>query len=255
VVGSSRAFGVTLADGRRVRASLVGSFVPDDLAVIKIRASRLRAASFAGARLEVGDIVLAVGNPLGLRSSVTQGIVSALGRVVSEETGAVLPDVVQTSAPINPGNSGGALVDLNGKVVGIPTLVALNPNLGGSQAAGIGFAIPSRTVRDIASQLIEHGRVIHSHRPYLGVRLAETPGVNGVVVAAVIANGPAGKAGIRTRDVIVSLNGRRVSSFEDLAVALASLRPGQQVKVGILRPDGSRQTIAVTLGELPANVG
>ena len=106
-----------------------------------------------------GDVALAIGNPLGLQSSVTEGIVSALGRTVNQDNGVALPDVIQTSAPINPGNSGGALVDLQGQVIGIPTLAATDPQLGGGAAAGIGFAIPSNTVRDLAAQLIGQGRV------------------------------------------------------------------------------------------------
>jgi putative serine protease PepD len=130
--------------GRAHRATLVGSFAPDDIAVVHAEGASLRSATFAGSGvLQVGDIVLAIGNPLGLRSSVTDGIVSALGRTVGEPNGVVLPDVIQASAPINPGNSGGALVDLQGQVVGIPILAATDPELGGGAAPGIGFAIPS----------------------------------------------------------------------------------------------------------------
>src|SRR4029453_16170157 len=116
----------------------------------------------------VGDVALAIGNPLGLQSSVTEGIVSALGRTVNEDNGVALPNVIQTSAPINPGNSGGALVDLQGQVIGIPTLAATDPQLGGGAAAGIGFAIPANIVRDIAAQLITQGRGNNSHRAWLG---------------------------------------------------------------------------------------
>ena len=122
--------------------------------------AQLPAATFAdSSKLAVGDIVMAIGNPLGLSSSVTDGIVSAVGRTVSEGNGVVIPDAIQTSAPINPGNSGGALVDLSGNVVGIPTLAATDPQLGGGAAPGIGFAINSNTARDIAQQLATTGRV------------------------------------------------------------------------------------------------
>ena len=145
----------------------------------------LRPAIFAdSSKVEVGEIVLAAGNPLGLRSSITDGIVSALGRNVSEGQGIVLPNAIQTSAAINPGNSGGALVDLVGRVIGIPTLAAADPQLGGA-AAGIGFAIPSNTVRDIANQIIEHGRVVDSHRAALGVSLADSLERPGALVVAV----------------------------------------------------------------------
>ncbi len=185
-----------MADGHRYPATLVGSYVPDDLAVITIGAGHaLKPAIFAdSSKVEVGDIVLAAGNPLGLQSSITDGIVSALGRNVSEGRGIVLPNVIQTSAPINPGNSGGALVDLAGRVIGIPTLAAADPQLGGA-AAGIGFAIPSNTARDIASQIIVHGRVVDSHRAALGISLADSLERPGALAAAVQPGGPAEKAG------------------------------------------------------------
>src|SRR4029453_10079763 len=175
VVEGAGRFQVTLADGKQYPARLVGSFAADDVAVLHIDAGGLHPASFAdSSRLQVGDVTLAIGNPLGLQSSVTEGIVSALGRTVNEDNGVALPNVIQTSAPINPGNSGGALVDLEGQGVGIPPLAATDPEMGGA-AAGIGFAIPSSTVRDIAGQLIGRGKVTNSHRAWLGVEGAATP--------------------------------------------------------------------------------
>ena len=126
--------------------------------------------------MRVGQYALAIGNPLGLRSSVTQGIVSSTSRTVPEGGGVALPSVIQTSAPINPGNSGGALVDANGAVIGVPTLAALDPEMGGTAADGIGFAISSNTVRSIASQLVADGRVLHSGRAWLGVQLRTVAG-------------------------------------------------------------------------------
>jgi S1-C subfamily serine protease len=164
-----------------------------------------------------------------------------------------LPDVVQTSAPINPGNSGGALVNLEGHVIGIPTLAATDPGLGGS-APGIGFAIPSSLVTDIAKQLVEHRHVVASHRAFLGVDLA-TGLLNGAVVASVQRGGPAARAGIAPSDVITGINGQRVSSTSDVADALATAKPGQKVSVGIVKPDGSRATVQVTLGQLPGGGG
>ena len=131
VVEGASSFQVTLADGKQYPARLVGTFAADDLAVLHVDAKGLHPASFAdSSRLQVGDVALAIGNPLGLQSSVTEGIVSALGRTVNEDSGVALPNVIQTSAPINPGNSGGALVDLQGQVIGIPTLAATDPQLG-----------------------------------------------------------------------------------------------------------------------------
>ena len=165
VAGSSR-FTVTLADGQKLAGTLVGTYPAGDLAMIHVTGTNLKPAIFGdSSKLVAGDIVLAVGSPLGLQGSVTEGIVSAIGRKVAESKTVTLPDVIQTSAEINPGNSGGALVDLAGEVVGIPTLTALDPELGNTAAAGIGFAIPSNVVTDVAGQLIAHGRVVTPPSP------------------------------------------------------------------------------------------
>ena len=254
VVADSSSFQVTLADGHSYAASLVGAFVPDDLAVVRVSQPgiSLPAASFAdSSALEVGDLVMAVGNPLGLQSSVTDGIVSATGRTVSEGNGVTIPDAIQTSAAINPGNSGGALVDLDGNVVGIPTLAATDPQLGGGAAPGIGFAIPSNTVRDIAGQLIRNnGRVTDSHRAYLGVRVATVTG-GGVLLTSVDAGGPAARAGLVAGDVIVEVNGKSTQDAEALTGVLATLKPGDVARVAVIRADGSQQTVSVTLGQIP----
>jgi S1-C subfamily serine protease len=251
VVGSARKFVVTLTGGQRHQATLVGTFPAGDLAVVRLQGASPRPAAFAdSSKIRVGAIVLAIGNPLGLRSSVTEGIVSSLGRTVSEGGGVALPSVIQTSAPINPGNSGGALVDLSGRVIGIPTLAALDPALGGSVAPGIGFAIPSNIVRDVADQLIRHGRVIHSDRAYLGVRVSTIVG-GGVLVARVEGGGPAADAGIRPGDVIVSVGKKPTPTTDVLASVLATLKPGQRVPVEIVRESGERKTVTVTLGQLP----
>jgi putative serine protease PepD len=154
VVGNATRFVVTLASGDSHPATAVGRDVANDLAVIRVTGAQLRPATFAdSSQVQVGDIALALGNPLGLRSSVTEGIVSAVGRSVPEGDGVNLASVIQTSAAINPGNSGGALVDLSGRVIGIPTLAALDPQMGGGEAPGIGFAIDSNTVRQVAGAL------------------------------------------------------------------------------------------------------
>jgi S1-C subfamily serine protease len=155
VVGGSKNFLVTLTPGGRHSARLVGVDRGHDLAVIRMNGSGPGQASFAdSSKVQVGDIAIAIGNPLGLRSTVTQGVVSSLDRKVSEENGVTLSSTIQTSAEINPGNSGGALVDLSGRVIGIPTLAATDPQLGGGAAPGIGFAIPSNTVDRVATGLI-----------------------------------------------------------------------------------------------------
>lgn len=251
VVAGASSYRVTLSDGRGFTASLVGTYQGDDLAVVRISAANLHPAAFAdSSKIQVGNIVLAIGNPLGLRSSVTDGIVSAFRSGVPEGNGVTLPEVIQTSAAINPGNSGGALVDLDGQVVGIPTLAATDPGLGGT-AAGIGFAIASNTVVDIANQLVQTGRVTNTHRAYLGVRIGDT--TNGVYVSSVVSGGPAAKAGIKAGDIINSVAGQATPDTATLAAVLATLQPGQTVPVAITRADGSTPTVQVTLGTLPAS--
>jgi putative serine protease PepD len=248
VVDNSGSFQVTLANGRQYKARLVGTFAPDDLAVLHIDAAGLHPAAFAdSSRLAVGDVTLALGNPLGLQSSVTEGIVSALGRTVNEDNGVALPNVIQTSAPINPGNSGGALVDLDGQVIGIPTLAATDPELGGS-APGIGFAIPSNTVRDIANQLVSSGKVTNSHRAFIGVSVAATTS-GGTLVTGVQAGGPAARAGIQAGEQITAVDGTATPDPGTLADVLAGLDPGRTVTVAVVGADGSSHQVRVTLGQ------
>jgi S1-C subfamily serine protease len=191
---------------------------------------------------------MAIGNPLGLSSSVTQGIVSALGRSSAEGGGVTLPNTIQTSAPINPGNSGGALADIQGRVIGVPTLAAADPQMGGA-AAGIGFAIPSNTVKDIAGQIVKNGKVVNSHRAYLGINIGDTG--EGVYVGSVSAGTPAAEAGIKAGDVIVAVDGQQTLTSDALGSVLAQHRPGQTVKVKIAHQNGSSATVNVTLGEYP----
>jgi putative serine protease PepD len=220
--------------------------------VISIGAGRrIRPARFAdSSKLAVGEIVLAEGNPLGLQSSVTDGIISALGRSVSEGQGVVLPDAIQTSAPINPGNSGGALVDLQGQVIGIPTLAAANPQLG-TAAAGIGFAIPSNTVTDIASQIVRYGRVVNSHRAALGANLADSPARPGALIVALQEGGPAAKAGLALGDLLEKIDGSEIADASALATVLAHHRPGDKVAISARGLDGTARSATVTLGQLP----
>jgi S1-C subfamily serine protease len=254
VVGGASHVVVTLADGRRFGARLVGSYVPDDLAVVNIGTGHgVASARFAdSAKLAVGEIVLAEGNPLGLQSSVTNGIISALGRNVSEGQGVVLPSAIQTSAPINPGNSGGALIDLDGRVVGIPTLVAASPQTGGA-AAGIGFAIPSNTVTDIAGQIIRYGRVVNSHRAAIGASVASSSTQPGAVIVTVQPGGPADNARISAGDLIEKVDGAPIDDASALGAALAAHRPGDKITLTILRPDGTSTTATLTLGQLPGS--
>ncbi len=251
VVAGASSFQVSLADGKQYPGRLVGSFAPDDLAVLHINATGLQPATFADSKsLAVGDLAMAIGNPLGLQSSVTEGIVSALGRTVNEDNGVVLPNAIQTSAAINPGNSGGALVNLDGQVIGIPTLAATDPQLGGGQAAGIGFAIPSNIVRNIATQIVQQGKVTDSHRGYLGVQVGATTGA-GVLVTQVQPGGPAARAGIKAGELITAVNGTATPDPGTLADVVAGLRPGQSVTVSVTGAGGASHTVRVTVGQLP----
>jgi putative serine protease PepD len=249
VVGSATTFVVTTSTGKQYKGSLVGKFDADDLAVIKVSGAKLRPASFAdSSKLRVGELAMAIGNPLGLQSSVTQGIVSALGRQEPEGNGVVLQNAIQTSAAINPGNSGGALVNIGAKVIGIPTLAAADPQLGGA-ASGIGFAIPSNTVASIASQLVKFGHVVNSGRPYLGVRVGETG--NGVYIGTVYPGGPAARAGLKVGDVIQSVDGKATATSDELGSVLATYKPGQTVSLKVVHQSGSTDLVKATLGEYP----
>jgi putative serine protease PepD len=249
VVDGSNTFTVTLSNGHTYPATLVGKYQPDDIAVVHITATGLSPATFGdSSQLSVGDFVLAMGNPLGLQSSVTEGIVSALNRQVSEPSGNALPDAIQTSAAFNPGNSGGALVDLNGQVVGIPTLAATDPQLGGS-APGIGFAISSNRAKLIADQLIAAGKVTNSGRAYMGVQLSD--GTNGPVIVVVQAGGPADTAGLAVGDLVISIDGIPTPDSATLIDTVAGHHPGDVVKLQVQHQDGTKATVSVTLGQLP----
>jgi putative serine protease PepD len=256
VVGTAQQFQVTFFDGQTVPGTLVGAFPPDDLAVIKVnRAKTMTGATLAdSSQLQVGDIAIAIGNPLGLASSVTEGIISFNGRTVGEGNGVVLPNTVQTSAAINPGNSGGALVNLAGQIIGIPTLAAIDPELGGSAAAGIGFAIPSNTVKLVVPQLIANGKVLDSGRASLDISGATavdpTGQPGGVAVTAVQPGGPADKAGIKPADVITKIGDQPTPTLSALQEVLANLKPGQNATLTIIGSTGSQRSVSVTLGNL-----
>ncbi|WP_432277496.1 S1C family serine protease [Kitasatospora brasiliensis] len=262
VIGSATSFTVTLANSTTtLDAGLVGSYPDSDLAVIRLSnpPSGLRPASFGDSgKVQLGQITLAMGSPLGLSSSVTQGIVSATGRTVSEpqgpgSPGATIGNMVQTSAAINPGNSGGALVNLDSKVIGINTLAATEPQANGAAAPGIGFAIPATTITNIADQLIKQGKVTNSGRAALGITARTSFNQQfqpaGAVIVAVTPGGAAASAGLQAGDVITKIGDTPVDSLNALTTALASLTPGSKVTVTYTR-DGGTKTADVTLGEL-----
>ncbi|WP_433547999.1 S1C family serine protease [Streptomyces sp. CA-294286] len=263
VVGNEKQFKVTVATegGAPVGAKLVATYPEQDLAVIKLDKvpDGVKPAPLGdSAKVEVGQIVLAMGSPLGLSSSVTQGIVSAVGRTVSEPStgagpGATIGNMVQTSAAINPGNSGGALVDLDGRVVGIPTLAASDPQMGGGPAPGIGFAIPASMVKTVADQIIRTGKVTDSGRAALGITGRTVLGDDfqpaGVAVVAVQPGGAAAKAGLKPGDVVTAIGGKPVETITSLTELLASSKPGEKTGVEYVR-DGKEASAEVTLGEI-----
>lgn len=246
VVENAQEIAVTLKDRRRLRAKLVGRDPATDLAVLKVEANNLTALPWGDSdRLKVGDFVVAIGNPFGLGQTVTSGIVSALGRSGLKVEG--YEDFIQTDASINPGNSGGALVNFNGELVGINTAI-IGP-AGGS--VGIGFAVPVSIVRSVIDQLVEYGEV---RRGRLGVAIQDlTPdladsmnlsGDAGAVISKVEPGSPADRAGLRSGDVVVAVEGRPVRSATDLRNRIGLLRVGTPVQVAILR-GGDQRTLTL----------
>ena len=253
VIADAQSIQVTLYDGTSLPARLVGTDPLDDLAVLKVATSAKLTAATLGdsSKLQVGQEVLVIGNPLGITQTVTSGIISALDRSV-----ATIPDAIQTDAAINPGNSGGALVDLQGNLVGLPTFSAIDPQFQ-TPANGVGFAIPSNRVRFIAPQLIENGKVTHSGRAAMGIQITNVDAAlamqndlavtSGVLIVKVTPNSPAA-AGLRPGDVIVQMGKKAVTDVAAFADALLTMNPGDVVPVHIYR--GSQQlTVNITLGE------
>ena len=252
VIEGAEQIEVRLADGRQVRASLVGRDPDTDLAVLRIDLPRLPTLDFADERrARVGDVVLAIGYPFGVGQTVTQGIISALGR--SRLGINTFENFIQTDAAINPGNSGGALVDARGRLLGINT--AIYSSSGGS--LGIGFAVPASTAREVLRQIIAYGRV---RRGWIGVevrglgaaqarRLGLRDG-HGVLVADVLRGGPAQHAGLRAGDVLLKLDGQAVDDADQLLDRVSALPPGRTASLEVLRA-GKRRALQVHVGLRP----
>lgn len=243
---------VMLTDGRQARAKVVGTDPETDVAVLKIELDRLPAVTFGDAdNLQVGDVVLAIGNPFGIGQTVTSGIVSALGRDALRIN--TFENFIQTDAAINPGNSGGALIDTNGALLGINT--AIYSRSGGS--LGIGFAIPVSTARQVMESLIKDGKVT---RGFLGVEqreltpeIAETlnlPVKRGVLITGVQQSGPASAGGLRPGDVVVRIANTPVSNPSQMLNVVAALKPQQVAAIGVQRGDQALE-LNVTIGQRP----
>jgi len=243
---------VALADSRKVAARVVGTDPETDLAVLKIELEKLPAITFAQPeQLRVGDIVLAIGNPYGVGQTVTLGIVSGLGR--SQLGITTFENFIQTDAAINPGNSGGALVDADGRLVGINT--AILTETGGTQ--GIGYAIPISIARQVMEQIVQKGSVT---RGWIGVGLQDLtpelaqsfdlPAARGVLITQVVRGSPADKGGIRPGDVLLAVNDRPVADSVTMLNLIAALQPGQQAKLRLAR-NQSETDLTVTIGRRP----
>ncbi len=284
VVEGAQSITIGLVDGRHFSGKVVGSDGGFDVAVIKIDGSNLPSAPLGNSSaLQVGQDVVAIGNPFGFDHTLTTGVVSALNRPVSEGQGSYNQPMVQTDAAINPGNSGGPLLDLNGQVVGITTLVAAPQ---GFPAQGLGFAVPVDTAKRIADQLVQSGKVTSSGQPFLGVALSDInrpdavpgqpntpfPGVpgngrrggggavprptppsgvdHGALVGDVSAGSAAATAGVQTGDVVVSFDGFDIYNPDELLQRLVVHKPGDQVNATVVR-NGQNMNLSITIGEAP----
>jgi serine protease Do len=256
IVGDAQKITVTLSGGEELEAKILGIDSLTDIALIKVNAALKSPAAFGDSdSLETGQWVLAVGNPLGLSHSVSFGIVSALRRQTPAAS-EMFEDYVQTDAAVNPGNSGGPLINLDGEVIGMNTLL-LSPS---QENAGVGFAIPSNIVRWVASSLIAHGRIL---RGWLGVELQavdqniaaamELPGQSGALISRVLPASPAEKAGLKPGDVVLKMGGIKIETIHDLRNRVAQAKPGEPVHLEILR-EKKKLTLKAVLGEKPGKV-
>ncbi|HWR91966.1 MAG TPA: Do family serine endopeptidase [Desulfobacterales bacterium] len=256
VIKDAQKLEVTLGDGSKWPAKLIGADPDNDLAVIKIEApaARLKPLPWSDSqKLQVGQKVMAIGNPFGLGLTLTTGIISSLGRTIRSEVGTQIEDVIQTDASINPGNSGGPLVNLNGEVVGINTAII-------AHGQGIGFAIPIDMATKIVAQLKDNGEVT---RGWLGVNIQDLKGElaeyygaknsEGVLVTEVVPGNPAEKAGIKAKDIITAVDGEKVKNSRELTAKAATLPVGETTKITVVR-DGKEKSFDVKVAKRPLTV-
>ena len=251
VVSGAQGLRISVIDGRTLDAEIVGADPATDLAVIRAGANGLEAAELGHSdRLRVGQLVIAIGNPLGFQNTVSTGVVSGVGRTLRGESGRLIENIIQTDAPLNPGNSGGPLVDSRGRVVGVNTAVILG-------AQGLSFAVPVDTAKWVVTELLRHGKVL---RAFLGVggqtrpldrrlqRRFDIEVETAIEVVSVERGGPAHRADVHHDDLIVTLDGQPIATVDDLHRALASLASGADVRLGIIR-QSERRELEVTLDE------
>ena len=253
VVASADSIVVALRDGREVAAKVIGTDPDTDLAVLRISLDKLPVLPFKTSESAVGDVVLAIGNPFGVGQTVTQGIISAIGR--SGLGINTYEDFIQTDAAINPGNSGGALIDVSGNLIGVNS--AIYSRSGGSM--GIGFAIPAPLARQVMQDIISQGRVV---RGWLGVEIGNRGPGNGyddshapglqqpIIIAGVMPGGPGDQGGLQAGDELKSVMGVAVTSADQVIRQIAGLKPKTSAQIEVLR-DGKRRTLTVTMGERP----
>ncbi|TAK30080.1 MAG: PDZ domain-containing protein [Chloroflexota bacterium] len=261
VVDGGSNYQIIFANGTKADAKLIGKDTYSDLAVLKVDGTMPAVATFGdSSKLQPGEPVIAIGSALGdFRNTVTSGVVSALGRKLDGQSGTQLTNLIQTDAPINHGNSGGPLVNMRGEVVGINTAVVRGSSITGDAAEGLGFAVPSNTASSTAQELISKGTVT---RPYLGVsyqqlnpQLASFYNISaqeGALIMEVIPGGPADKAGLQKNDVILDVNGQKVTEDVTLSEVLLKYKPNDKVGLTIDR-EGKQNSVDVTLGERPSN--
>jgi putative serine protease PepD len=247
VVQGATSVKVTFSNGKTYDATVVGTDPSTDLAVLKVDApaSMLHPLDLANSDdVAVGDGVVAIGSPFGLEGTLTTGVVSALDRTIDGTNGYSIPGAIQTDAAINHGNSGGVLLNMQGDVIGVTSQI--ESDSGGN--VGIGFAIPSNTVRSVADQLVSGQKVEHA---YLGVSL-ETAVNGGARIATVTAGSPAADAGLKAGDVVTAFDGKSISSADELTAAVVAKQPGDSVKITVER-GGSTKTLEATLGTRPTS--
>jgi S1-C subfamily serine protease len=254
VVEEANVFTVTTSDGSTYSADLIGNDTATDLALLKVQASGLHIASLGDSdRLQVGQLVVAIGNPLGFQNTVTAGVVSALGRSLRSRNGRLIENIIQTDAALNPGNSGGPLVDSRGLVIGINT--AIIPN-----AQGICFAVPINTLRWVLTSILRDGRVIRAFLGIAGqniplpvrvVRHFQLANETGVQIINVISNSPAGISGLREGDVIVSMNEKPITGVDDIHRSLTKEDIGMTIRLVVLRDWVNKLELSIIPTETP----